>query len=386
MRRLILMSILVIVSCLSFVTSSNAAIPHVMNYQGKAMDRNTSAPLNGNYNLTFRIYNTPTGGAAKWAETQTNIAITNGVFQVLLGSATPLNLAFDEDYWISLEINTDTEMSPRTRLASVPYAYKADKANSLDASYAVPVLDSVISRGFELVYDSPATVKVNAGTLAHGQTRVNKVENKILTLNNLDDWYDGSIHSYVNKAGWCYVGVDNAGNIRLLGANPPNKADTAGNTAGTLLYSYLGSTYYRVIGAVHISTGNAIDLKWFQTGNYVALDIPVSLTTSLSTGAWSSALSCAAGMPAISMMGEFAIYIAGAATGAGEGVGIRPNGSTYDTIIRHAIGCGAVGTSTFGQYVERCMTDASQQIQYYTYSGGTTLVEIAIKGYYLNIR
>jgi microcystin-dependent protein len=131
MRKLIL---LLSLSFLLWTTGyglsiAHAAIPRVMNYQGKATDK-AGAPLNGNYNLTFRIYNAPTGGAAKWTETQSNIVITNGIFQVQLGLATQLNLPFDESYWVSLEINSDGEMSPRTKLASVPYAYRAEISNN----------------------------------------------------------------------------------------------------------------------------------------------------------------------------------------------------------------------------------------------------------------
>lgn len=127
--KLLLLSVFFLVSALAFISTASADIPHLMNYQGKATDK-SGAPLNGTYNLTFRIYNSETGGIAKWSETQPNIPISNGIFQVQLGSVTSLNLPFDESYWISIEINSDGEMSPRTRLASVPYAYKAEAANN----------------------------------------------------------------------------------------------------------------------------------------------------------------------------------------------------------------------------------------------------------------
>jgi len=123
--KLIILSVLLLVTALAFTFTASAAIPHIINFQGKATDK-VGAPLNGAYNLTFRIYNAETGGTSKWSETQTAIPISNGIFQVQLGSVTPLNLPFDEAYWISLEINSDGEMSSRTKLSSVPYAYKAE--------------------------------------------------------------------------------------------------------------------------------------------------------------------------------------------------------------------------------------------------------------------
>jgi hypothetical protein len=129
--KIFLLSAFMLIVALALTSTASAAIPHLMNFQGKATDK-TGVPLNGAYNLTFRIYDSETGGTLKWSETQTNIQVSNGIFQVQLGSVTPLNLPFDGAYWISLEINTDGEMSPRTRLASVPYAYKAESL--MDAS------------------------------------------------------------------------------------------------------------------------------------------------------------------------------------------------------------------------------------------------------------
>ena len=109
----------------SLIFTSYAAIPHVINFQGKATNT-AGSPLDGAYALTVRIYDAQTGGNKEWEEVHSAVQITNGIFQVLLGSVTPLDLDFKEDYWISVQIDNDSEMSPRTRLASVGYAYRAE--------------------------------------------------------------------------------------------------------------------------------------------------------------------------------------------------------------------------------------------------------------------
>ena len=136
------LTLLALLITLVLTFTGYADIPHVINFQGKATDIN-GVPLNGTYDLTFRIYNHVTAGdpAApndpyrKWTETHQNLTIINGIFSVPLGSITALNLPFDEDYWISVEIikdgQSDGEMIPRTRLASVGYAYKAEVADRL---------------------------------------------------------------------------------------------------------------------------------------------------------------------------------------------------------------------------------------------------------------
>ncbi|MBL7157322.1 MAG: hypothetical protein ISS92_04055 [Candidatus Omnitrophica bacterium] len=97
--------------------------------------------MNGTYNLTMRIYDAQTGGTPKWTEIHQDIQISNGIFQVLLGDVTTLDLPFDTDYWVSVEIDTDGEMTPRTRLASVGYAYKAEHAVIAD-NLTIPELPS----------------------------------------------------------------------------------------------------------------------------------------------------------------------------------------------------------------------------------------------------
>jgi hypothetical protein len=82
---------------LSLTFTSSAEIPHIINYQGKATDAQ-GAPLNGAYNLTFRIYNHATAGDLLWSETHSNLTIVNGIFSVHLGDITPLTLPFDAPY------------------------------------------------------------------------------------------------------------------------------------------------------------------------------------------------------------------------------------------------------------------------------------------------
>ena len=120
--------ILVTLLTLALTLTSYAEIPHLINYQGKATDAQ-GAPLNDDYNITIRIYNHLTAGDLLWNETHSGVTITNGVFNILLGDVTPLDLPFDEDCWIGIEINTDGEMTPRTRISSVGYAYRAENAN-----------------------------------------------------------------------------------------------------------------------------------------------------------------------------------------------------------------------------------------------------------------
>ena len=141
---------------LTAVIAAHAEIPHLISFQGKATDI-AGNPLNGTYDLTFRLYNHQTAGDLKWSETHSATQITNGVFQVLLGNNIPIDLAFDEDYWISVQVNTDSEMMPRSQFSSVGYAYKAiisDYAARAEVAEKVDTVELIEAKG-GLVIEEP---------------------------------------------------------------------------------------------------------------------------------------------------------------------------------------------------------------------------------------
>jgi len=104
-------------------TAVQAQVPAVINYQGRLTD-DSGNPINGTSSMEFRIYSSSTGGSALWAETK-DVIISNGVFNVLLGSSNPFPLdLFDPSTSRFLEIRVDGDaLTPRQLFASVPYAF-----------------------------------------------------------------------------------------------------------------------------------------------------------------------------------------------------------------------------------------------------------------------
>ena len=122
-------------------------IPHFIKYQGdgekileeteKGKKEKEKGKEKDLYNLTFRIYNVETGGTALWKETHFNVPIKKKeTFEVLLGSFTPLDLKFDEDYWLSIEIENGGEISSRERMTSFGYAYMSEDSYKLGGRYS----------------------------------------------------------------------------------------------------------------------------------------------------------------------------------------------------------------------------------------------------------
>ena len=112
----------------SFVYS---AVPHLINYQGRLTDTSGS-PLNGLYNITFRIYDAENSGNLLWQGTYTSITITKGIFNILLGDGSDTGfdfstLAFDKPYWLEIKVGTDDPMTPRQRITSAAYAIRAER-------------------------------------------------------------------------------------------------------------------------------------------------------------------------------------------------------------------------------------------------------------------
>ena len=111
-------------------------------YQGILEDLSGSAVANGSYDMTFRLYSAASGGTALWTGTHTAgngnaVTTTDGVFTVLLGSGTGNSLAtfdFNQDtLYLGITVGTDSEMSPRQRVAAAAYAFNADKLDGFDA-------------------------------------------------------------------------------------------------------------------------------------------------------------------------------------------------------------------------------------------------------------
>jgi hypothetical protein len=124
-------------------------VPSVMNYQGHLKD-DSGVPLDGTYDMTFRIYSDVVTTAALWEETHAGVTVREGYFNVLLGYSTPLledQFAAPERY-IGVTVAPYEEMTPRQRFASVPYAFyagQADRAFGLSAADGDPADAVVVS-------------------------------------------------------------------------------------------------------------------------------------------------------------------------------------------------------------------------------------------------
>ncbi|HEX8182534.1 MAG TPA: carbohydrate binding domain-containing protein [Candidatus Saccharimonadales bacterium] len=141
------------------VTSTAQAAPGVyktVNFQGKVVSTSGINVPDASYTFKFRIYTSATGDTAipcsttcLWEESK-SLTTVNGIFQTNLGDTTALpgSVNFNTDsLYIGVVFNGDTEMTPRIRLTSVPYAFNADMLDGLDSSSLVQLSPSAQQTG-----------------------------------------------------------------------------------------------------------------------------------------------------------------------------------------------------------------------------------------------
>ncbi len=124
MRQLLAVAALLVLMS----SPSLAAIPETMSYEGVLLDAEGVPVEDGDYDITFRVYDVDVGGSALWTELQ-SVPLSDGVFDVILGTVAPLSLPFDAPYWLGVTIGAEAELEPRHELAAAPYAHRAKYAD-----------------------------------------------------------------------------------------------------------------------------------------------------------------------------------------------------------------------------------------------------------------
>lgn len=122
------------------VTAIRAAtgIRQTINFQGKVVNDDGTNVTDGSYDFEFALYSVSSAGTAIWTETwnsgSTQVAVTDGIFRVELGSITVLPGSVDfntDNLYLGVNFNSDGEMSPRIRFTAVPYAFNAKTVGGL---------------------------------------------------------------------------------------------------------------------------------------------------------------------------------------------------------------------------------------------------------------
>src|SRR5262245_23919781 len=75
--------------------------------------------------MKFSLYDSTASTTSLWTETQ-SVTLDDGYFSVQLGSVVPFGSVWDgTTRFLGLTVNSDSEMTPREEITSVPYALVA---------------------------------------------------------------------------------------------------------------------------------------------------------------------------------------------------------------------------------------------------------------------
>ena len=151
-----------ILVALAVAVPSSAAVPRTISYQGVLRQMDGNVVPDGPYDITFRLYDVPSGGSPLWTEAQT-LGVADGIFNAILGSVVTLGLPFDGSYWLGVSVAADPELTPRVQLTSAPYALRTAVADSLEGGGSDG--DWVISGGD--VYRLAGNVGIGTATPGH---------------------------------------------------------------------------------------------------------------------------------------------------------------------------------------------------------------------------
>lgn len=237
----ILALLLGVLFTLAALTGCSGSLSPVMSYQGRLTNASGN-PLNGNYNFTFRLYDSETGGTSVYTETET-IAVSNGLFDTSIGPTSLLTGVTPEmlsqPLWLEVTIGSE-KLSPRQRLWGSPYAFtlmpgavisstfntvipgaSADAivkiVNSETDSDSLPALQVVGNIGLELVDSSGGNATIYSDRSTDSNLHLRSNGNINVYLDDDNDSAGERFYVYGNPTTeYCYIDGTN-GNLNCTG-------------------------------------------------------------------------------------------------------------------------------------------------------------------------
>jgi len=255
-------------------------VPHEINYQGWLGTVDDTTGVTGTFTMQFRLYTQETGGTAVWEETHSNVNVSNGIFNVILGSVNPIpaEIFTGDALWLEVQVG-DEVLAPRKKLVSVGYAIQAENAEHAryadTAGFAVDV---------DINYVDSAGVAVNAWRWNGNMWGVEYPKANVADTSTYADTAGYALDADVNY-------VDSAGvavnawrwNNNMWGVEYPkaNIADTANYVAGTDVAGEVSQANYADTAGYALSVDiNYVDSAgvsanaWRWSGNMWGVEYP----------------------------------------------------------------------------------------------------------------
>ncbi len=116
------------------INTARAAVPQLINYQGRLTTATGEPVADGAYFIRFQIYDAATAGTSLWNSGIQAVIVSGGAYTYVLGKDVPLpdGLFGSENRWLGITVGIDPEMTPRSQLLSSVYSFVSQNADSVD--------------------------------------------------------------------------------------------------------------------------------------------------------------------------------------------------------------------------------------------------------------
>ncbi|MFC1638695.1 hypothetical protein ACFL26_00285, partial [Patescibacteria group bacterium] len=127
----------------------------ILNYQMRLANSGGQLVADGTYDIKVTLYDAATSGSALYSictgngqpdgsPTAAQVSFTSGVASILVGGTqscvsgsvptVPADLFNENEVWLGVTVETDSEMTPRKRIVAAGYAMNSDRLDDLDSS------------------------------------------------------------------------------------------------------------------------------------------------------------------------------------------------------------------------------------------------------------
>jgi len=156
--------------------------PTLIPFQGRLTDQAGVAYTNGQYTLTFNLYDQAVGGSTVWTERHEKVGVINGMVNVFLGSIQSIEgIGFETTKYLGITVDADDnpatadpEMVPRTMIIPAFYAKNAQNLGGFDWTH-------ILAGGS----NNPQTGFLNGGKIQENSITHVQIGTEAITADNI---------------------------------------------------------------------------------------------------------------------------------------------------------------------------------------------------------
>jgi len=109
------------------------AVSNYIPVQGRLTD-DAGTPLDGDYSLTFRLYDDNSDEAIALCSYTITTAVDNGLFSTYMNASTCADKIDGRQLYLGIQVGSDAEMTPRAYIDNVPYAWSLRPGAQIEAN------------------------------------------------------------------------------------------------------------------------------------------------------------------------------------------------------------------------------------------------------------